>query len=227
LHTTPLLICNTIIRIMYNMGKKYRPHEFAKKIGVSVKTLRRWDAAGKLVAKRTPSNHRYYDDSDTRKLLGVKEQDRKTIVYCRVSSSEQEDDLKSQVDAMEQFCLSSNITVDEWIYEIGDGMNFKRKKFLTLISRIQAGEITKLLIACEDRLCRFGFDYFEWIAKENGCEIITVNQESLSPQREMVEDLMTIIHTFSGRLDGLRKYETAIKQAITDKSPVSIINKGF
>jgi len=200
------------------MDNKYRPHEFAKKIGVSVKTLRRWDKNGKLIAKRTPSNHRYYDESDLRQLYGIKAENRKTIVYCRVSNAGQKDDLKSQVAAMEQFCLSSGTTVDDWIQEIGGGMNFKRKKFLAIMSRIQAGEISKLLIAHKDRLCRFGFDYFDFLAKENGCEIVVVNQESLSPQQEMVEDLMAIIHTFSCRLYGLRKYEKTIKQAIIDES---------
>jgi len=51
-------------------------------------------------------------------------------------------------------------------------------------------------------------------AKENGCEIVVVNQESLSPQQEMVEDLMAIIHTFSCRLYGLRKYKKEIKKII-------------
>jgi len=200
------------------MGNKYKPHEFAKKIGVSVKTLRRWDINGKLIAKRTPSNHRYYDDVDLRQLYGIKEPDKKIIVYCRVSSARQKDDLKSQVIAMEQFCLASGIAVDEWIQEIGGGMNFKRQKFLSLMSRIQKGEIAKLLIAHKDRLCRFGFEYFLFLAKENSCEIIVVNQESLSPQQEVAEDLMAIIHTFSCRLYGLRKYKKDIKKVISNES---------
>jgi len=179
-----------------------------------VKTLRRWDKNGKLIAKRTPSNHRYYDDADLRQIFQVKEEPRKTIVYCRVSSAGQKNDLKSQMAAMEQFCLASGVAVDDWITEIAGGMNFKRKKFLTLISRIQKGDVAKLLIAHKDRLCRFGFEYFEWVAKENDCEIIVVNQDSLSPQQEMVEDLMAIIHTFSCRLYGLRKYKKDIKKAI-------------
>ena len=112
------------------MVNKYRPHEFAKKIGVSVKTLRRWDTVGKLIAKRTLSNHRYYDDSDFNKLYGIPEKAKKIVVYCRVSSQRQKDDLKSQVMAMEKFCLASGIAVDEWIQEMGGGMNFKRQKFL-------------------------------------------------------------------------------------------------
>ena len=157
------------------MGNKYRLHEFAKKLGVSANTLRRWDARGKLKAKRTLSNHRYYDESDLRQLYGIKEGTRKTVVYCRVSSQNQKDDLKSQIVAMEQFCLSSGIAVDEWVHEIGGGMNFKRKKFLKLMEEIENGEISKLLIAHKDRLVRFGFDYFEHLAKTKGCKLVVVN----------------------------------------------------
>ncbi len=201
------------------MSKIYRINEFAKRIGKSTSTLRRWDAEGKLCAKRTPTKQRYYDESDVRKILGIKDIDRKTVVYCRVSSRSQKDDLKSQVTAMEQFCLNSGTAVDEWIQEIGGGMNFKRKKFLSLMSRIATGEIQMLLIAHKDRLCRFGFDFFEHMAVENGCKICVVNQESLSPQQEMVEDLMAIIHTFSCRLYGLRKYTKKIKNMVEGSGP--------
>jgi len=98
-------------------------------------------------------------------------------------------------------------------------MNFKRKKFLSLMSRIAIGEIQMLLIAHKDRLCRFGFDFFEHMAMENGCRISVVNQESLSPQQEMVEDLMAIIHTFSCRLYGLRKYKKKIKGMLEESEP--------
>jgi putative resolvase len=151
-----------------------------------------------------------------RKLWRQSEESRKTVVYCRVSSAGQKDDLASQKQAMEQFCLAAGIAVDEWIDEIGGGMNFKRKKFLSLVSRIASGEIEKLLIAHKDRLVRFGFDYFDHMAAENGCKIVVVNQESLSPQQEMVEDLMSIIHTFSCRLYGLRKYQKSIKKMIEE-----------
>jgi predicted site-specific integrase-resolvase len=56
------------------------------------------------------------------------------------------------------------------------------------------------------------------MAEENHCKIVIVNQESLSPEQEMVEDLMAIIHTFSCRLYGLRTYKKNIKQAIINES---------
>jgi len=200
------------------MSRIYSIGQFAKRVGKSVSTLRRWDASGEFLAKKHHSGHRYYDESDVRRLLGIKQSEKKVIVYCRVSSHNQKDDLKSQIKAMEQFCLSAAISVDEWVHEIGGGMNFKRRQFLKIMDAIQNGEVSKLLIAHKDRLVRFGFEYFERLAVRNGCELIVVNQESLSPQQEMVEDLMAIIHTFSCRLYGLRKYKNNIQKVITNES---------
>jgi putative resolvase len=197
------------------MSHIYRVKEFAQRIGKSPDTLRRWDKAGKLPARRSAGGHRYYDESDVRKALGIEIplSDKKTIVYCRVSSRSQLPDLKSQVESMRTFCLGAGEAVDQWLEEIGGGMNFKRKIFLEIIDLIERGEIAKLIIAHKDRLVRFGFDFFEIFAAKHGCQIVVVNQEQLSPQQEMVEDLMTIVHCFSSRLYGLRNYKTLILEA--------------
>jgi len=120
--------------------------------------------------------------------------------------------LASQVNAMEIYCRSAGVAVDEWVQEIGGGMNFKRKHFLSILDRMQRGEIEKLLVAHKDRLVRFGYDLIAHIAAENGCEIVVVNQNSLSPQQEMVEDLLSIVHTFSCRLYGMRKYKKQLRE---------------
>lgn len=91
-------------------------------------------------------------------------------------------------------------------------MNFKRKKFLAIIDRIEHGEVSKLIVAHKDRLVRFGFDFFDIFAEKHGCKMVVVNQEQLSPQHEMVEDLMAIVHCFSSRLYGLRTYKKKIKE---------------
>ncbi len=77
---------------------------------------------------------------------------------------------------METYCPNAGIAVDEWIEEIGGGMNFKRKKFLALVDRIQHGEVERLIVAHKDRLVRFGFDLIAHIAEESGSEIVVVNQ---------------------------------------------------
>ncbi|MCV3216702.1 IS607 family transposase [Plectonema radiosum NIES-515] len=196
----------------------YKPHEFAKKLGVTVKTLQRWDTSGKLPAKRTVSNYRYYTDDDLRIAKGLQplEAKKKVIIYCRVSSNNQKPELLNQVKAMEAFCSSKGLAIDETIKEIGGGLNFKRKKFLVLVSSILKGEVKTLVVAHKDRLCRFAFEFVEELATSYGCEIIVANQESLSPQQELVEDLMAIIHCFSCRLYGLRSYSTDLKNKLKE-----------
>lgn len=199
---------------MYTIG------EFAKRIGVAVHTIQRWDREGRLPARRTLTNRRYYTEEDVATALGHShesrvEHHRQCVVYCRVSSVSQKPDLRHQRQALEQFCGSRGLLVDEWIEEIGGGLNFQRKQFLRVVDGIVAGDIGVLVIAHKDRLARFGFDLLMHLCDVHKCELLILNTESLSPEQEMVQDLMTIIHCFSSRLYGLRTYRKALKQALT------------
>ncbi len=196
----------------------YKPHEFAKIVGVSVKTLQRWDNHGKLPAKRTPSNYRYYTDEDLRIALGEKPrpQVRKVIVYCRVSSSNQRPELKNQVKAMQEFANICGYSVSETISEIGGGLDFKRKKFIEIIIAMLKGDIEVIVVAHKDRLCRFAFDFVEQLANYSDCQIIVANQTQLSPESELCNDLMSIVHCFSCRLYGLRSYSKNLKKVLQE-----------
>lgn len=198
------------------MSKLYRISDFAKRIGKAPSTIRRWEREGKFIAHRLPSGQRYFDESDVQKVLRLEpaQNERKVVVYCRVSSPGQKNDLRLQVEAMRTFCLGSGIAVDEWIEEVGGGMNFRRKKLLEMIEQIERFEIKHLLVAHKDRLVRFGFEFIEYFCECHRCKLTVANQEQLSPQQEMVEDLMTIIHCFSSRLYGLRSYKKKIREAV-------------
>ncbi|HEY2673702.1 MAG TPA: IS607 family transposase, partial [Rugosimonospora sp.] len=147
------------------MSSVYRIGEFADRIGRSVSTVRRWESEGRITARRTSSGQRYFDDTDVRRVLqsGFDAQARRTVVYCRVSSAGQKPDLASQVTSMEQFCLARGLAVDDWISEIGGGMNLRREKFLALMDAVDRGEIATLVVAHKDRLARFGFEYLEHV----------------------------------------------------------------
>lgn len=196
----------------------YSTGEFSDLIGVSIKTLQRWDREGILVADRTPTNRRLYTDKHLIQMrVGLLQHDRrKTVVYCRVSSAAQKPDLHNQKTLLEQFCVGRGLAVDEWIEEIDGGMNFKRKKFIALTNEVLTGRVETVIVAHKDRLARFGFEYIEHIYQQFGCEVIVMNTESLSPQQEMVEDLMTIVHTFSDRLYGLRNYRKVLEKTLAD-----------
>ena len=91
---------------------------------------------------------------------------------------------------MEEFVVTKGLANVEFIEEVGGGLDFKRKRFLTLMDEIGRREIKTLILAHRDRLTRFGFEWFEHDAKSNGCEVLVLNQERLSPEQEMVQDLM-------------------------------------
>ena len=196
----------------------YSTGKAAKLLGVSVRTLQQWDRDGKLKASRSPSGRRLYTDQQIRAYRNeVQSQvERLCIAYVRVSSQAQRPDLMNQRKLLEHFCIAKGQVVDEWIEELGGGLNFKRPKFIALFDRIAAGEVKTLIVAHKDRLARFGFDFLKHICQSNKCELIVMNTESLSPEREMVEDLMAITHCFSARLYGLRNYKKALKKALKD-----------
>ena len=192
--------------------------EFARIIGVIPDTVRRWERSGKITADRTVGGHRRFTDMHVQQALRLKMQDKekRKVIYCRVSSANQKEDLKSQVEAMELFALGRGM-ITETICEVGGGMNMSRPKFMKMVNDIINGDIDTVIIGHKDRLARFGFELVDNIAKSYGCEIIVVNCERLSPQQEMVEDLMSIIHTFGSRLYGLRKYKKA-RDLISDET---------
>ena len=115
---------------------------------------------------------------------------------------------------LEDFCVAWGLANVEFLEEIGGGMNFGRKKFLALMDAVESGAVETLVVAHKDRLTRFGYEWFERFGQQPGCEILGLNQEQLSPEEELVQDLLTIPHVFSARLCGLRNYRKQLQEAI-------------
>src|SRR6266699_2629153 len=179
----------------------YTVSQFAKKVGVSVKTLQKWDRIGVLSAQRTVTNRRYYTDEELARALRLPRvnKERHTIGYCRVSSQAQKPDLLNQRVVLEQWCNQQQISVDEWIMEVGGGLNFER-----------------VVLAHQDRLARFGYKLLVHLCRTHHCDLLVMNTEELSPEQELVQDLITITHGFSSRLYGLRNYRKALQKALED-----------
>ena len=191
----------------------YKPQEFAEMIGVSVKTLQRWDRDGKLKAFRTPTDRRYYTHKQYVDYMGNDTKTGKIVIYTRVSTSNQKDDLTNQVEFLKQYANAKGMIVDEIFEDIGSGLNYNRKKWNKLIDDCVSGDIKIIIIAHKDRFIRLGYEWFERFLKSNGVEIIIVNNEKASPEQELINDLISIIHVFSCRIYGLRKYK---KQIVED-----------
>ncbi len=192
------------------MKNIYSPREFGALIGRTTNTLQRWDREGILKAHRSTTDRRYYTHDQYLELMGQKVKNRDNVSYCRVSSANQKKDLLSQKKAVEAFCLAAGKVIHEKMEDVGSGLNYTRKQFIRLMEKVERGEVSEIVVAHKDRLVRFGFEWFEKFCKDHGTSIIVMNAESLSPEEEMTKDLLSIIHCFSSRLYGLRKYKNKI-----------------
>jgi predicted site-specific integrase-resolvase len=200
------------------MDNTYSPKEFGKLIGRTTNTLQKWDRQGILEAQRSPTNRRYYTHDQYLQYRGLVAQEQGlTIVYSRVSGVAQKPDLVNQINALETYCKQQSIKVDEWMSDIGSGLNYTRKQFNRLMEMIELGQVRRLVIAHRDRLVRFGYDYFEAFCQRHHTEIVVINGENLSPEQELVRDLIAIVTVFSARLHGLRSYRKVLKDAALQK----------
>jgi putative resolvase len=187
----------------------YNIREFANLLGITPETLRVWEREGKIKPFRTKGGHRRYDDEILRDLL-LKSKPRiqkKTVLYARVSSTGQSDDLKRQISQLETFALSRGYCYE--IYQdIGSGLNFSRKEFNRLVMEILSGKVDRVVLNYKDRLMRFGFELFEILCQTNNTEIVIINQtDAISFQEELTKDLIAIITTFSAKLYGARSHK--------------------
>ena len=192
----------------------YKPKDFAELLGVSVKTLQRWDREGTLKANRTPTDRRYYTYDQYLQFKGINTEndDRQVVIYARVSTRDQKDDLQDQVSFLRQFCNARGMIVDQCIEDYGSGLNYNRKKWNQLLDEVMDQKIKTIIVTHKDRFIRFGYDWFERFCMKFNTTIMIVNNEELSPQEELVQDIVSILHVFSCRLYGLRKYKKQIEK---------------
>ena len=191
----------------------YKPKEFAELLNVSVKTLQRWDREKTLVANRTPTNRRYYTYDQYLQFKGIgRDTDfRKIVIYTRVSTRNQTDDLENQVDFLQQYVNAKGLIADDIVRDYGSGLNYNRKKWNQLLNEVMENKIKVIFISHKDRFVRFGFDWFEKFCNKFNVEIVVVKNEKLSPPEELVQDIVSILQVFSCRLYGLRKYKKQIE----------------
>jgi predicted site-specific integrase-resolvase len=148
-----------------------------------------------------PNTLRHYADNGTIE----------TYCYCRVSSPKQRENLKRQIQFMREQYPEAEV-----IKDIGSGLNYKRKGLKTLLGRAMRGEQLEIVVAHKDRLARFGFELIEWIIQQSCGRIVVLKQTNLSPEQELTNDLLSILHVFSCRMHELRNYKKQVRQDLSE-----------
>jgi putative resolvase len=180
------------------------PQEAASLLGVTVRTLHRWELDGKIKSTRTAGGHRRYEITD---LISNKSSSQLTVGYARVSSHDQKDDLKRQVLVLESYCAKHGWDF-EVIQDLGSGMNYKKKGLIRLIKLITSYQVERLILTHKDRLLRFGSDLIFTLCEHFGTEVIIINRSDDSTYEEdLASDVLEIITVFSARLYGSRSHK--------------------
>jgi predicted site-specific integrase-resolvase len=176
----------------------------AKLKGVSTSTLRRWEAQGILIPERTANGHRRYDAFQ---LLGIKKELSFTIGYARVSSHDQKEDLKRQVQVLELFSAQNGWQI-EIISDLGSGLNYSKKGLKRLMTLITNNQVERLILTHKDRLLRFGSELVFSLCEIFGTEVVIINRtEDSSFEEDLAQDVLEIITVFSARLYGSRSHK--------------------
>ena len=184
----------------------YTIKEAKKLLGVTTWTIQQWDRQGKIKCVRTVGGRRRIPESEIKRILGLKEE-RAVVGYARVSSATQKDDLERQRQLIADYAKEKGCGEIQMLIDIGSGLNENRKNFLKLLEMVAERKVSKVVVAYKDRLTRFGFETLSRMFQAFGTAIEVVNHEEKTPQEELVEDLITIVSHFAGKLYGMRSHK--------------------
>lgn len=184
--------------------------KFAKEIGLSVQHLRKLHDDNILIpAVITDGGTRYYSDEQLQAYLNKNnpQQELPIILYARVSTRSQKDDLDKQVENLKLYAISKGYSF-EIITDIGSGINYTKHGLKQLIQKINNKEISKIVVLYKDRLIRFGFELIEYFCELNNVSIEIIDNTTISKETELTADLIQIITVFANRLYGSRSKKT-------------------
>lgn len=199
----------------------YKVGEVADILNITTKTVRNYDAKGIIHTERTAGNHRAVMRDELLRILREKgmlyddtASKRRDIVYARVSSHDQKN--HGDLDRQALFLVEKipDLQNPLILKEVGSGLNDKRPKLQEILQMVSKGEVRNVYITYRDRLTRFGFYYLQTMFNACGTNIIVVKdiRDEKSVQEELVEDMMALIASFSGKLYGLRSRESRFKR---------------
>jgi len=183
-------------------------------LGVSTQTLYNWDKQNKIRTSRLPSGARLYHKEDIFNIIGIPiaSKQKKQIIYCRVSSKKQMDDLERQTNI-----LQSQFPNHILVTDVGSGINWKRKGLQTILESAMSGELEEVVVAHRDRLCRFAFELLQFIFESCEAKLIVLDSEDgKSSEQELAEDILSIIHVYSCRSMGKRRYKSKENSSISE-----------
>lgn len=198
--------------------------QIRKNYVIANSTLRKWAAAGKISSRTMPGGKHIYKEADIQFLLGDQVEDqREKIIYARVSSHHQKEDLKRQCMDLEREYPGYRVITD-----IASALNYERKGLQTLLEAVFKGSVGTVVVAHKDRLVRFGFELFETIFRRFEVRLVVHCGNFTSTESELAQDLLAVTNFFVARNNGRRsainrrkrKHKDEESKATADESAI-------
>ena len=182
--------------------------EVLKLLKVTRATLSSYVKKGIIQVTLLPNGTYDYNKESVYKFFN-KNISRKNVIYARVSTQKQKNDLENQVEIIQSFLLKNGFVLDDVYKDIGSGINFDRKEFKRLLFDVINHKINKVFITYKDRLSRISFDMFKTLFSEFGCEIIVLNDidDEKLIEKEIINEIISLIHCFSMKMYSSRRKE--------------------
>lgn len=175
--------------------------DYAKKLGIGYRAAWNMYSAGKIPGAYSLPTGTIIVPTEEQKNTGL------TATYARVSSSENKSNLLSQSKRVQKFCAAKGWTVSVVVEECASGLNDSRKKLMKLLLD---KNITRIVVEHKDRLTRFGFNYI----KNLWCGEIVVINEVVEDEKDLMQDFVSLVTSFTARLYGKRRSKRATEKLI-------------
>lgn len=201
------------------MARWLKANEVMKEFQISRPTLKVWKDNGKITYKKL-SDKLYLYDVDSLNKTDTSLENNKYVIYARVSSSKQKEDLNRQISLLKEYSLKNGHKIDEVFEDIGSGMSSDRNGLNSLLTSLFKKEINTIYISFKDRLSRFGYNYFENICSKFGTKIEVLDDDNFrnkDMEKELTDDLIAIIHYYSMKVyNSSRKKFNKIKKELAE-----------
>ena len=184
-----------------------KANEVLNLLRISRKTLHIYASTGKIRFTAMPNGFYDYNDEDVYKLLN-RDVKRKTVIYARVSTTKQRNELNNQIQQLKQWCFMNGYTINAIYSDIAPGISFdKRKEFFNMIDEIINYKVERVITTYRDRLGRVGFDLFKHLFEKFGTEIIVISEagDQKLYSEEIFDDIISMLHSYSMKLYSKRK----------------------
>lgn len=181
--------------------------EVLKILKVTRPTLTKYVKTGIIRTTRLPNGFYDYDEDDVFKVARISN-DRKCVIYTRVSTQKQKNDLTNQIETIRKFANENGYVVDMVFSDIASGLNYDRGEFQKMLNLIIEHKIKTVIVSDKDRLTRVSFDMWRQLFKEFSCNLIVANQDdtvSDNSEREIFEDIISLLHCFAMKMYSSRR----------------------